>query len=427
MATRAHPVNDRIDKTLSKRPPEPTPVPEIERPAVNLAKILQRTTLAPNSLRPAELLHLQRTLGNRAVGAILARPAASSPLIQAKLTVNAPGDEYEREADRVALRREEQVRTSPCEPLSPTVQRQHGRENENTTNIPDHLKAGIETLSGLSLDDVKVHYNSSKPARLEALAYTQGTDIHVGPGQEKHLAHEAWHVVQQKQGRVRPTLQMKDGIAINDDAGLEREADELGTKALQMGRPHHITTDSAAQTATAMQRAGETRDASAVAGAAIGSPEEKVRLNFLSTPDRSRLRSAAPATAPVRQMRFSLGERGQLAQLPQVANSGNVQGSIDVLRDHTTRLANDLIALAGFNDRANQRPTLQEMVQIDRFTNAHLGQLGNIQQINTWADIAQLAAGTRSVADLVTLAALQVGGATPTLQEMVGVNRFTIN
>jgi hypothetical protein len=126
MATRAHPVNDRIDKTLSKRPPEPTPVPEIERPAVNLAKILQRTTLAPNSLRPAELLHLQRTLGNRAVGAILARPAASSPLIQAKLTVNAPGDEYEREADRVALRREEQVRTSPCEPLSPTVQRQHG-------------------------------------------------------------------------------------------------------------------------------------------------------------------------------------------------------------------------------------------------------------------------------------------------------------
>jgi hypothetical protein len=25
-------------------------------------------------------------------------------------------------------------------------------------------------------------------------------DIHIGPGQEKHLAHEAWHTVQQKQG-----------------------------------------------------------------------------------------------------------------------------------------------------------------------------------------------------------------------------------
>ena len=46
-------------------------------------------------------------------------------------------------------------------------------------------------------------------------------------GREQHLAHEAWHVVQQKQGRVKPTLQMK-GVAINDDGGLEREADHMG-------------------------------------------------------------------------------------------------------------------------------------------------------------------------------------------------------
>ncbi|MGH8479386.1 MAG: DUF4157 domain-containing protein [Gammaproteobacteria bacterium] len=134
---------------------------------------------------------------------------------------------------------------------------------------------------GLALDDVEVHYNSSKPARLQALAYTQGTDIHVGPGQEKHLAHEAWHVVQQKQGRVQPTLQMEGGVAINDDAGLEKEADVMSKKALQMGRPDHIATDSAARTAITVQRAGETRDASEVAGAASGRSEEKVRLNFL--------------------------------------------------------------------------------------------------------------------------------------------------
>ncbi|HAP61901.1 MAG TPA: hypothetical protein DCR93_21180, partial [Cytophagales bacterium] len=36
-----------------------------------------------------------------------------------------------------------------------------------------------------------------------------GTDIHLAPGQQKHLPHEAWHVVQQKQGRVKPTLQPK--------------------------------------------------------------------------------------------------------------------------------------------------------------------------------------------------------------------------
>jgi hypothetical protein len=68
----------------------------------------------------------------------------------------------------------------------------------NHTGLPDQLKAGVETLSGLGMDDVRVHYNSPRPAQLRALAYTQGADIHVGPGQENHLPHEAWHVVQQK-------------------------------------------------------------------------------------------------------------------------------------------------------------------------------------------------------------------------------------
>jgi hypothetical protein len=103
----------------------------------------------------------------------------------------------------------------------------------NCTGLPDQLKAGVESLSGLSLDDVKVHRNSSKPEQLNALAYAQGTDIHVAPGQEQHLPHEAWHIVQQKQGRVRPTMQMKIGIPVNDDAGLEKEADVMGSRALQ--------------------------------------------------------------------------------------------------------------------------------------------------------------------------------------------------
>jgi hypothetical protein len=99
----------------------------------------------------------------------------------------------------------------------------------NATGLPDRLKAGVEQLSGLALDDVRVHYNSQKPAAVQAHAYAQGTDIHLAPGQEKHLPHEAWHVVQQKQGRVKPTLQMMSD-AINDDAGLEREADAMGLR-----------------------------------------------------------------------------------------------------------------------------------------------------------------------------------------------------
>ena len=84
------------------------------------------------------------------------------------------------------------------------------------------------------MDHVKVHYNSAQPAQLNALAYAQGSDIHVAPGQEKHLPHEAWHVVQQAEGRVKPTTQMKGGVPVNDDHGLEHEADVLGMKALSL-------------------------------------------------------------------------------------------------------------------------------------------------------------------------------------------------
>lgn len=109
----------------------------------------------------------------------------------------------------------------------------------NNTGLPDNLKSGIENLSGHSMDDVKVHYNSDKPAQLNAHAYAQGSDIHIASGQEKHLPHEAWHVVQQKQGRVKPTLQMKKGkVNVNDDKGLENEADVMGRKATQFMNLH---------------------------------------------------------------------------------------------------------------------------------------------------------------------------------------------
>lgn len=112
-----------------------------------------------------------------------------------------------------------------------------GKEN----GLPDELRAGLENLSGMDLSDVNVHYQSGKPSQIHALAYAQGTDIHLGPGQEHHLPHEAWHVVQQKQGRVKPTLQMKTDLPINDDPSLEKEADQMGAQALRIGKtnPEH--------------------------------------------------------------------------------------------------------------------------------------------------------------------------------------------
>lgn len=104
----------------------------------------------------------------------------------------------------------------------------------NNTGLPNDLKAGIERLSGMSMDHVRVHRNSDKPATVQAHAYARGSDIHLAPGQEKHLPHEAWHVVQQAQGRVQPTMQLK-GAAVNDDASLENEADVMGARAMQVG------------------------------------------------------------------------------------------------------------------------------------------------------------------------------------------------
>lgn len=104
------------------------------------------------------------------------------------------------------------------------------QQKPNDTGLPDNLKTGVEELSGFSMDDVKVHYNSSQPATVQALAYTQGIDIHVAPGQERYLPHEAWHVAQQMSGRVEPTTEV-GGMPVNDNVGLEHEADVMGARA----------------------------------------------------------------------------------------------------------------------------------------------------------------------------------------------------
>lgn len=104
--------------------------------------------------------------------------------------------------------------------------------NDNSGGLPAALRGAMEQESGMSLEDVRVHHNSSAPARVGAHAYAQGRDIHLAPGQERHLPHEAWHVVQQAQGRVQPTMQAA-GFAINDNPDLEREADEMGQHVMQ--------------------------------------------------------------------------------------------------------------------------------------------------------------------------------------------------
>lgn len=175
------------------------------------ASIIQRVKMNPYSLKSTDIMQLQKTIGNRAVSRFIKEKwltgENSKPMRYTAQIDNAEGllNNW-KAAENIQMKK------------------------ENNTGLPDNLKNGVENLSGIDMSDVRVHYNSSKPAQIGALAYTQGTDIHIASGQEKHLPHEAWHVVQQAQGRVRPTLRL-NSAAINDDAMLEKEADILGGTA----------------------------------------------------------------------------------------------------------------------------------------------------------------------------------------------------
>ena len=160
-------------------------------------EIIQRIKINPESMTQKDVVQLQHTIGNQAV---------------------------QRLMDRI-----HNENGSKSEDKTKEIQSISG--GNSSSGLPIQLKEGLESLSNIDLSDVQVHYNSNKPKDVGALAYTQGNNIHIAPGHEKFLPHEGWHSVQQKQGRVKPTLQMKTGVLVNDNEGLEKEADVMGRRA----------------------------------------------------------------------------------------------------------------------------------------------------------------------------------------------------
>ncbi len=112
--------------------------------------------------------------------------------------------------------------------------------NSSSNGLPEEVKSQMEGAFGTSFDDVKVTANSSVAKDAGALAFAQGSNIHFAPGQfspntkggQELLGHELAHVVQQRQGRVQANAEV-NGLAVNNDKGLEAEADQLGAKAAQ--------------------------------------------------------------------------------------------------------------------------------------------------------------------------------------------------
>jgi hypothetical protein len=239
--------------TPSKGQGEDLAISDRARPVAPGA-ILQRAALAPQSLRPADIVRLQQTLGNRAVARLLSQPSPGCSLVQAKLTVNAPGDKYEQEADRVA----QEVMQKPA------VQRVESEEEEDEDETPDvmakrqpspaaggafeadeaferqlhaargqgrplppALKEDFETKFGADFQGVRIHTDAQSDQlnrSVQAKAFTTGQDVFFRkgayepgsrPGQEL-LAHELTHVVQQSGG-------VQANEMIQRDVGFEFE------------------------------------------------------------------------------------------------------------------------------------------------------------------------------------------------------------
>ncbi len=216
------------------------------QPAANAdaANALQRRAKEDQAYANGPRLTAQRQAIDRLGRAEPAQRAAADeeeePLLQAKRdpVQRMEGDEEEE------LPLQGRFANSPLQRQANAPEEVNGplqaQADEPRGGLPTQLRTGIEALSGMDLSDVRVHRNSSQPAQLNALAYAQGNDIHLGPGQEQHLSHEAWHVVQQRQGRVRETVQMA-GVGVNDEVGLESEADVMGARAAVQGlglEPH---------------------------------------------------------------------------------------------------------------------------------------------------------------------------------------------
>jgi hypothetical protein len=113
----------------------------------------------------------------------------------------------------------------------PIYSRTPAAQAPSVAELPPRLRRGVESLSGVSMQGVKVHRNSTEPARWQAQAFARGADIHLAPGEERQLPHEAWHVVQQKQGRAKPAQSPSTGATLVDDPALENEADRMGPRA----------------------------------------------------------------------------------------------------------------------------------------------------------------------------------------------------
>ncbi|QHI34913.1 hypothetical protein IMCC3317_02580 [Kordia antarctica] len=117
-----------------------------------------------------------------------------------------------------------------------TPPKSSGKSNKS---LPSKLQSNMESSLGHDFSNVGIHTNSEKAVQMNARAFTQGEQVHFAPGEfnpsstsgKNLIGHEFTHVAQQRAGVVKPTKVLQKGVAINDNKGLESEADNFGQKA----------------------------------------------------------------------------------------------------------------------------------------------------------------------------------------------------
>lgn len=126
--------------------------------------------------------------------------------------------------------------------------------------LPAPLQHKMENVFAFNFGNVRVH-EGARAAAMGAAAYTQGSDLHFAPGEyqpdnargQELIGHELAHVVQQSEGRVAATTQYK-GVDVNDDHGLESEADAWGMRAARGEAVGRAGASNANGSAAAVQR-----------------------------------------------------------------------------------------------------------------------------------------------------------------------------
>src|SRR5690606_10545259 len=107
--------------------------------------------------------------------------------------------------------------------------------------LPENIQNNLAFSFGQDFSNVGIQLNDPKASRINALAFTQGEQIHFAPGQfnpetesgKNLIGHEFAHIVQQRSGKVNQTRILGKGMAINESKILEKEADQMGRKAVR--------------------------------------------------------------------------------------------------------------------------------------------------------------------------------------------------